>query len=183
MKGLITVKDTLSTDLQDLPGEIWEDLPGYVGRYEISNYSRVKSMIKRKALILKKSISNGRFKVALTSKTGKIKCENVGRICASVFLRSPEDNEVLEYLDKNVLNDAFFNLRWRTWQSVNLEKAKKQPYNQGEKNGMATLSYKKALLIRNERKAGKTYSELSLEHKVSVPCLQKVIANKTWKTA
>lgn len=183
MKGLITVKDTLSTDLQDLPGEIWEDLPGYVGRYEISNYSRVKSVIKRKPLILKKSISNGRFKVALTSRNGKIKCENVGRICASVFLRSPEENEVLEYIDRNVLNDVYSNLKWRTWQSVNLEKAKNQPYNQGEKNGMATLNYTKAALIRNERKAGKTYYELSIIHKVSVPCLQKVIGNKTWKTA
>ncbi len=183
MKGLITVKDTLSTDIEDLPGEIWEDLPGYVGRYEISNYSRVKSLIQKKYIILKKSLSNGRFKVALTSRRGKIKCEYVGRLCATVFLRSPEENEVLEYLDKNVLNDASFNLKWRTWQSVNLEKAKNIPYNQGEKNGAATLNYKKAALIRSERKAGKTYSELSLTHKVSVSCLQKVISNKTWKTA
>ncbi|MDR3026044.1 NUMOD4 domain-containing protein [Chryseobacterium sp.] len=183
MKGIITVKDTLSTGLQDLPGEIWEDVPGYVGRYEISNYSRVKSVIKKNYIILKKSLSNGRFKVALTTKYGKIKCENVGRICASVFLRKPEEGEVLEYLDKNVLNDISSNLKWRTWQSVNLEKAKRHPYNRGEKNGSATLSYTKAALIRSERKAGKTYSELASIHKVSVPCLQKVIGNKTWKTA
>jgi len=108
----IKLKDTLSRELTDLPGEIWEDIPKYEERYQISNYSRVKSIIHRKHFIIKKTISNGRFKVTLFDKRGRRKHFQAGRLSATVFLRPPEENEVLRYLDNNTLFDASFNLAW-----------------------------------------------------------------------
>lgn len=184
MKGLITVKETLSTDLQNLPGEIWEEVPGYEDRYEVSNYSRVKSIVKRKPVILKKTLDqNSRFKVVLVNKFGRKKNFSTGRLCATLFNRKPEENEVLDYLDKNQRNDQALNTRWVSRRSVVLNTVKRVPRVSGEKHGMALINLSKAREIRADKLSGKTLKQLSDAYNVSIPCIQKIVENRTWKTA
>ena len=42
----------LSENLNDLPGEIWKDIVGYEGLYQVSNMGRVKSFCERIPRIL-----------------------------------------------------------------------------------------------------------------------------------
>ena len=52
----ITPKEKRWYDLDDLPNEEWLDINGYNGLYQISNYSRIKSLSKyksRKIVIMK----------------------------------------------------------------------------------------------------------------------------------
>ena len=42
MEKEINVAEILSID--DLPNEIWKDIPGYKGLYQVSNLGRVKSL-------------------------------------------------------------------------------------------------------------------------------------------
>lgn len=184
MKGLITVKDTLSTELENLPGEIWEEVPGYEDRYEVSNYSRVKSVVKRKPVILKKSLDqNSRFKVVLVDRFGRKKNFSAGRLCATLFNRKPEENEVLEYVDGNQRNDQANNTRWVSRRSVVLKTVKRVPRVSGINHGMALINPSKAREIRADKRNGKTLKQLSDAYKVSIPCIQKIVENRTWKTA
>ncbi len=177
----VSVKDVLSNCIDDLPGEIWEEVPGYKGKYLISQYSRVKS-IKRRPIILKKSLSSGRHKVVLIGKYGRLVSEDVGRLCAKVFLRAPDENEVLEFKDRNRLNTAYDNLNWITRKESILKAEGRSNYSQpGAKNGMAILDQNKVKEIRFHRKSGKTYSDLSRRFGVSVPMIQKVVENRAWK--
>lgn len=36
--------DYLNLTLSDLPGEIWKDVPGFLGYYQVPNYGRVKAL-------------------------------------------------------------------------------------------------------------------------------------------
>ena len=37
------IKRSDSLDIHDLDGEIWEDIEGYDGAYQVSNFGRIKS--------------------------------------------------------------------------------------------------------------------------------------------
>lgn len=182
----ITVKDTLSTSLEDLPGEIWEDIPGYNERYKVSNYGRVKSYINRNPIIIKKSLSLGKYKVLLSPQKGRLKNEILGRLVASAFIRLPEENEVVRYKDRNVFLDTVDNLEW-----ISRKESARRAVTSGRfhkehgralRNGMSILSPISVKDIRSKKASGKTLKQLSDEYKVSINCIQSVVQNRTWKT-
>lgn len=182
----ITLKDTLSLDLNDLPGEIWSEIPGYENRYQISNYGRVKSIILKKHSIIKKTLSSGKFKVTLSNKKRFRKNGSVGRITAAAFLREPKENEVIRYKDRNVLFDAVINLEWIPRKESSQEAYKNgrfpKDHSSGIKNGMSKLRPDQILQIRNKRKQGISNVELSKVFGVSYSCIDNVVNRRRWKS-
>ncbi|KQR93307.1 hypothetical protein ASG01_08910 [Chryseobacterium sp. Leaf180] len=183
-----TIKDTLSTNIESFPGEIWSDIPGYKDRYMISNYSRVKSIIYErsgKVNIIKKSYSSGKYKVTLICKRGKRKNPLCGRLCATVFLRPPEENEVVRYLDGNCRFDVVSNLRWTSKKDSTKEAFanRRFPANHGtgDLNGMAKLSPSKVLEIRKSFGEGIKQKDLASQYGVAQVSIQKIVSGKTWK--
>ncbi|AZB01280.1 hypothetical protein EG359_17400 [Chryseobacterium joostei] len=183
----VGISNTLNRGINDLPGEIWEDVPGYNGKYQVSQYSRVKSLIKKNPVILKKSLSDGKHKVVLIGKYGRLISECVDRLCASVHLRPPLENEVICHKDGNKLNTIVGNLKWITWQESRQKtilhyRSRNIRFNSGSENGRAVINEAIARGIREERNKGFTYSQIALKYKVSVGIVQRVVQNRTWKT-
>lgn len=181
----IELRDTLSTDITDLPGEIWEDIPGFEDRYQVSNYSRVKSILCRKPRIIKKTISNGRWKVFIYNKRGIGKNEESSRVAATVFIRPPEDNEVIKFKDKNPLNDALHNLEWisKKESAINAYNSGRFPVDHGRalKNGMTILNHFQVSEIRKGFSQGFKLKELAAKYNVSESCISGIVKNKRWK--
>ncbi|WP_185269590.1 NUMOD4 domain-containing protein [Chryseobacterium bernardetii] len=182
----VSVKDILSTSINDLHDEIWEDIPGYNGKYYISQYSRVKSLIKRKPIILKRSLSSGKHKVVLVGKCGRLISEDVGRLCAKVHIRPPEENEVIEYRDGNRFNNMANNLSWISRQdsrNKTLLRCRQSniKLNAGESNGRAKINKIQAIEIRTLKSAGATYSQIAKKYNISIPIAQRVVEKRTWK--
>lgn len=182
----ITLKDSLSLDLNDLPGEIWTDIPGYENRYQISNYGRVKSIILKKHSIIKKTLSSGKFKVILSNKKRFRKNESIGRITATVFLREPKENEVIRYKDRNMLFDAVVNLEWISRKERSQEAYQNgsfpKEHSSGLKNGMSKLTPNQILQIRNKKNQGLSNVELSKTFGVSYSCIHNVVNGRRWKS-
>lgn len=179
-------KDNLSIDINDLPDEIWEEIPGYGERYLISQYSRVKSLMKKNPRILRQSFSSGKYKVVLIGKYGRLISEDVGRLCAKVHIRPPEQNEVIEYIDGDKLNNRSDNLRWIT----RTESRKKTLLrcrmsniliNAAESNGRAVINRKQAKEIRELKSKGYTYNQIAVRYNITIPTAQRVVENRTWK--
>lgn len=110
--------------------EIWKDIEGYEGLYQISNLGRVRSldrivnlmnrngeMIKgiRKGKILRGSIYKGYKKVAL-SIDNKIKDHLIHRLVAVAFIPNPNNYTVVNHIDENPSNNIITNLEWCTTQ-------------------------------------------------------------------
>jgi len=95
--------------------EVWIDIVGFVGKYQISNYGRVKS-IKRKYAgekILKLQIDkNGYHRVSL--KNGKSYYLPVHRLVAQAFIPNPDNLPCVNHKDENKQNNCVDNLEWCT---------------------------------------------------------------------
>ena len=98
--------------------EIWRDIEGYEGLYQVSNWGRVKSLKKKgnsKERILTASNNNTKkyWRVQL-SKNDKIKHFAVHRLVALAFIPNPQNLPQVNHKDENKDNNNVLNLEWCT---------------------------------------------------------------------
>lgn len=105
--------------------EIWMDVVGYEGYYQISNTDKVRSLKRRiknypsgtrvmKSVVLKTRIgTTGYFMVDL-SKEGKSIKHRVHRLKAKAFIPNPNNYPEINHIDGDKLNNHLLNLEWCT---------------------------------------------------------------------
>lgn len=96
--------------------EIWKDIPGFVGLYQVSNLGNVRSLPRRttKGKVLKASEDkDGYLKITLSNgliKEGWL----VHRLVASAFVQNPLGLPVVNHIDENKQNNRADNLEYCT---------------------------------------------------------------------
>jgi hypothetical protein len=95
--------------------EIWKEVKGYEGLYEVSNIGNVKSLPRNTTLggILKTSITRGYVSCGVW-KDGKGKMVKVHRLVADAFIENIKNLPQVNHIDGNRLNNFFENLEWVT---------------------------------------------------------------------
>ena len=92
--------------------EIWKDIKGYEGLYQVNNLGNVKSLVSNK--ILKPMISNsGYFRVDLFKKHNRNQF-SIHRLVALHFIIKPSDKDHVNHKDEDKLNNNVENLEWVT---------------------------------------------------------------------
>lgn len=105
--------------------EIWKDISGYEGMYQISNRGRIKSFRewKRascpKEYFLKPSPNNRGYLNVTLYKSGTKKKYLVHRLVAEAFIPNPQNLPHINHIDENTKNNAAENLEWCTPQYNN----------------------------------------------------------------
>ena len=90
--------------------EIYKDIQGYEGKYQISNLGNVYSLITNK--ILKPRLTlDGYYQVDLY-KNGVKKHLYVHRLVAQSFLDNPKNYKIVNHKDENSMNNIVSNLEW-----------------------------------------------------------------------
>lgn len=115
--------------------EIWKDIEGYEGIYEISNLGRIKALErlvnnrfgtlsrkKEKILKIKLSSNTKRYIDVMLWKEGKFKSFLLHRLLALHFIPNPGMKPIINHIDHNCLNNSLDNLEWTT-QSKNIKHA------------------------------------------------------------
>lgn len=95
--------------------EIWKDIAGYEGLYQVSNLGNVRSLRYRnrdevRELFLKPHV-RGYLQVEL-HKDGKRKMFTVHRLVALAFVDGYEENKQVNHIDENKRNNVSTNLEW-----------------------------------------------------------------------
>lgn len=95
--------------------EIWKDIYGYEGIYQVSNFGQVRRLCKNDNRIIKQEINRGYKRVCLSYKNVK-KHFLVHRLVAFAFIPNPNNYPIINHKDENKLNNNVDNLEWCTHQ-------------------------------------------------------------------
>lgn len=106
-----------------MENEIWKDIPGYEGYYQVSNYGRVKSMyfnakktlgynIKINPKIIKNGIDRHGYLFVRLYLGDKIKRYSIYRLVALLFVPNPNNLSEVNHKDENPKNNYACNLEW-----------------------------------------------------------------------
>lgn len=76
--------------------EIWKDVIGYEGLYQVSNLGRVRSIYRYKKVLTPICINGGYNQVQLCKK-GKVKAMLLHRLVASVFLENRDNKPCVNH--------------------------------------------------------------------------------------
>lgn len=94
--------------------EVWKDVIGYEGLYQVSNQARVRNS---KGQILKQCVKVGKcvyYKYVQLYKDGRYKMKYVHRIMAECFLPNPDNLPIINHKDEDGTNNRLDNLEWCT---------------------------------------------------------------------
>lgn len=105
--------------------EIWKDIKGYEGYYQVSNLGRIKSLeriVNRRdgiqsivhERIMVTCRGNEPYLVVMLSKDGKAHPRRVHRLVAEAFVPNPNNCNCVDHIDADKLNNRSDNLRWCT---------------------------------------------------------------------
>jgi hypothetical protein len=108
--------------LEDMEGEIWKDIERFEGRYQMSNFGRLKSLSriidnKRGTYILKEKIIalyiNKLGYVIFSIKIDNKQCNFLAhRVVATLFVENKKINSEVNHIDRIRSNNIFTNLEW-----------------------------------------------------------------------
>jgi len=101
--------------------EIFKNIPGYEGKYQVSNLGRVKSLARpmrgayhNKEHILKSCIDRKGYENIQLCNDGKVKHHKIHRLIAQAFIPNPENKPCINHIDHNRSNNILSNLEWVT---------------------------------------------------------------------
>ena len=111
--------------------EIWKDIRGYEGKYQVSNLGNVISLKTNKKLYYSKS---GKYYRVGLYKDKRI-MYSIHRLVAKAFIPNPDNKPCVNHLDTDTFNNCASNLCWCSYKENNNWKHHKI------KNKMSSLFY------------------------------------------
>lgn len=110
--------------------EVWKDIRGYEGFYQVSNYGRVRSItrtFKRKdglvktfqERVLKQGTNPNGYKYVNLSKGSGVYCARVHRLVAQAFLNNERNLPCINHKDEDKENNHVNNLEWCSYRYNN----------------------------------------------------------------
>ena len=159
--------------------EIWRDIDGYNGLYQISNKGHVKSLKCGKERILKPLInSSGYLKVGLC-KNGRVNQLQLHRLVAESFIANPHNLPEINHRDENKKNNCVENLEWCD-RGYNINYG-----TRNERISRKILQYSKlGEFIREWQSAAEVERELNINHSNIASCCKckrKSAGDFIWK--
>ena len=105
--------------------EIWKEIEGYEGLYEVSNFGNVRSLDRLVEYTGKRSGTLSKMKGKplkpygdgrgyLKVKLGRTRSVSVHRLVAEAFIPKVKGKDIINHIDNNRINNIVSNLEWVT---------------------------------------------------------------------
>lgn len=95
-----------------LSSEVWQDIQGYSGIYQVSTLGRIRSLKKGKIKLLKPYINNMGYAVLSLYANHKQKTYHVHKLVAETFLVKVDGKNYIDHINGIKTDNRIDNLRW-----------------------------------------------------------------------
>lgn len=177
----------------NMKNEIFKDILGYEGLYQVSNMGRVKGCERvilmkngtlryiEEKIITPKKRPRGYAFVAL-SKNATKKIHSVHQLVAKTFIKNPKKHKDINHINGNKVDNRVVNLEWVS-QYENMQHAIKTGLvnNNGSNCKTSKLKEQDVILIREYSEKGKKLKEISDMFGVTIANISYIIKRQSWK--
>lgn len=99
--------------------EIWKDVVGYEGHYQVSNLGRIRSLFFNKSArddpyIMNPHIQKNGYVYVRLYKNKSYRSVRLHRIVATAFIPNPNNYPIINHIDEDKANNMVENLEWCT---------------------------------------------------------------------
>ena len=173
--------------------EIWKDIIGYEGYYQVSNKGSVRSLDrevplvsnvtsfhlkKRKGRELSLCTTKSGYCTAGLYKDGKGVHHSVHRLVAKHFL--PQTAETVNHKDGNKTNNCVENLEWCSQKENTIHRSKVLGKARGQKQHLSKLTEEQVLEIFSRLSKGEATRKLARDYGVSASSLHSIKIGESW---
>lgn len=177
-----------------MPIELWKDIDGYEGFYQVSNLGRVRSLpryvsdrrlgtkfLKGRDLSLTAD-SNG-YVIVVLQRNGEKRSFKVHRLVTTAFLPNPENKPSVNHIDHNKANNCLSNLEWCTPKenTAHMHKHSRNYEAYGFDNPSTKISEDDVIQIRELAKT-RTHVSIAKLFGVSAQHVDKIVSRQRRKT-
>jgi hypothetical protein len=166
--------------------ETWKAIPGWEGRYEISDLGNVRSLsyrgVERKQpLIMKTYICEWGYLHILFCSRGEKTHYRIASLVLLAFVGPRPEGKEVSHLDGVRTNNKLSNLIYETKHENHQRKKEHGTYQCGEKNPFHKLTNKDVLEIRRLRKCGKSLNDIAAKYNVSDGHVSRICLGGEWQ--
>ena len=157
--------------------EIWKDVPGFEGYYEVSDLGNVRRLGKSK--LLKKTVNKDGYHQYCFSVMGKHFNVCGHQLVALAFIGPRPQGMIPLHKDGNSTNNTPGNLRYGTNKENTADAVKHGTLPMGQSHGMSKLTEQQVSAIRAS--SGITQNELAALYRVSNGLISQIKSRRIWK--
>ena len=166
--------------------EIWKEIKGFEGEYEVSNLGRIRSMDR---------MINGRFykskirsikitpnvypKICLCSINGD-RTARIHRLVAENFIPNPDNKKEVNHIDGDKTNNRVDNLEWVTPTENKIHNHRLGITRRGERHQNSILTEEQAIQVKKLIKLGYSQSEIVKKTGLRNSMINNIKRNNTW---
>lgn len=158
--------------------EIWKDVEGYDGKYQISTLGNVRSYAYGHARTLKPSPNELGYLRVFLCKYGLIKTLRVHRLVAEAFMPNPKNKPYINHIDFDPSNNRVENLEWCTQKENMRHCIDSGRFSRGEAHYKSILKNSDVKKIRASN--GISQVQLGKIFKVDQSVISNIINRKKW---
>lgn len=173
-----------------MPNEIWKDVVGYEGLYQVSSLGRVKSLFRWvnfkdtsrsvPGRVLSTNRNGDDYSRCTLSKGGIKKTYSVHSLVMKAFIGKCPTGEEILHLDSNKSNPELSNLRYGTHACNMAFKADEGTDQSGENNYRAVFTDIDVLRIRRLYDRGMSAIKISKLYRCGDGVISAITGNETW---
>lgn len=170
-----------------MENEEWRWIQGFEGKYEISNFGRVKSHYRLDGPRIKKGVVDPRGYVAIVTGAKPRRLFRIHRLVAQAFIPNPHNFNEVNHIDGVKGNNHYSNLEWCT-RSQNCKHSydtglKRHIARKGEASHFAKMTADQVLEIRMLYSYGtvdNTFSEIARRYNVYPSTIRAIVTRQSW---